>query len=1221
METETPARRKGSRTRFPPSRYRECDDEKKDDDRPSQRSRPRVRAPGGGGRARDGGRGKQTGTGGGRTTSADVFLAEAAQTSPPGPPDTAPPATPPAAGPAAAAVSPASTVSPGFTGFSPRFTTPPSSPGPSPATAAPSLHGSDLDQDQDVPDDHAGPAPDPPGPAQPPGPARPLPPGHAPDPSQGPGLDTDTQHTQDATETQPLVEPESLPDLAEIFRMYKPTIVHIPPSTAGEFSREFGSVCDRLASDMTSITNWCLFYLFPFCILPAVPKDRRIRRSGLSQTQAIRERLRRWRRGEVVQLWRDAVKVTAMARRKNEARRKVPSTAEEQLDYNARRASMYAADGQYRKAMQQFGSEGLAPATEANYRKMLDLHPRADPPPVLTTDQPQILLSAAEVKKAILTLKNGSSPGACGHRPEHYKVCLSEAALGRRDRTLAAVTRLVNKVAGGHVPQQIRHLFASASLFGVPKRDGGLRPVAAGSLLRRVTGKAIARKLTDKAASMFRPLQVGVGTRSGCEAVIHSVRQLVEEDPDLMICQTDFISAFNQCDRKHIMEAVKEKMPEMLEYVKTCYGDESVLFFGEFEIMSQAGCAQGCAVATILYCLCLHPVIERIAERVAGLKLAIFMMDDGCFAGNTEDLRAALDIITELGPARGMHLSTDHTVGAGRGKTKLWRARGFEAGVDTDPLGRGTRLVHDDGIKILGSVVGSPAFTKQFLTDAVDKIALTTELLPRLQESQTQYCLLRSTLAITKMGYLLRTVPCLDHPEVLHRFDAVTRNSLNDLLGCCLSNTGHFQATLPVSCSGLGLRNAYDHQTAAYSASVISSLDLIIALTGADQTERHGSETGDDDEINRHIEDEDGRGGAEADDPEVGRHDEDGRGGAEAGDPDDGPEADHEDGGEAQTDVAEVAARRLLKPAVLAALSAAAGEEITLADLLCGTSQKILSHKIDQARLQNLKEIVSESPREAARINALCSPYSRGFLNVYPNRRAGWFMRSEQFSAIIKYQLGEPVYDSDYTCPACNQKAGKNADHAMHCGYGPERIQRHDNIREFLMRLSSEAGLSPVREPRFLVPGSDRRPGDVMLGAFTDQGHGQGYQDALVDVVISSTVRGDIIAKNAEAAGAAAALAAERKLQRMGEQVARQGMILLPFSLESMGTLTKTAIHIVTKLARARAVRRGFEANRSINSAFKTLSVILQKSNSMMILNRFSSHPEVMPDLQSNDDM
>ena len=35
----------------------------------------------------------------------------------------------------------------------------------------------------------------------------------------------------------------------------------------------------------------------------------------------------------------------------------------------------------------------------------------------------------------------------------------------------------------------------------------------------------------------------------------------------------------------------------------------------------------------------------------------------------------------------------------------------------------------------------------------------------------------------------------------------------------------------------------------------------------------------------------------------------------------------------------------------------------------------------------------------------------------------------------------------------------------------------------------------------------------------------------------------------------------------------------------------------------------GSKSKRSINSAFKSLLVILQKSNSMMILNRFASHP------------
>ena len=84
-----------------------------------------------------------------------------------------------------------------------------------------------------------------------------------------------------------LQDPESLPDIVEMFRLYKPTISHLPPSTAADFSREFGKICERLAADMDNITTWVLFYLFPFAILPAAPKDRRIRRSGLSQTHPL----------------------------------------------------------------------------------------------------------------------------------------------------------------------------------------------------------------------------------------------------------------------------------------------------------------------------------------------------------------------------------------------------------------------------------------------------------------------------------------------------------------------------------------------------------------------------------------------------------------------------------------------------------------------------------------------------------------------------------------------------------------------------------------------------------------------------------------------------------------------------------------------------------------------------------------------------------------------
>ena len=458
---------------------------------------------------------------------------------------------------------------------------------------------------------------------------------------------------------------------------------------------------------------------------------------------------------------------------------------------------------------------------------------------------------------------------------------------------------------------------------------------------------------------------------------------------------------------------------------------------------------------------------------------------------------------------------------------------------------------------------------------------------------------MRSCFSLPKFGYLLRTTPCSDHPEVLRRFDGVTRNSLNELLGTVLDNRCYYQATLPVSSAGLGLRNASDHHIAAYIASITDSIALISDLTQ--------SEAG--------LRDEAGQLGEADQRVEAGHRGEDGQepGGGDAADHGQGPEA----GGGVRPDV-EVMARSFITPEILAALSEVAEEEISLRDLLAGTSQRILSQKIDDARLKNLKEMCKDSPRDMAIINALNTPHSRGFLNVSPSVRAGWLLRSEQFSAIVKYQLCSPVYESDFTCPACNQKADKWSDHSLVCASYPERVNRHDNVRNFLVSLASEAGLAPVREPRFLVPGSDRRPGDLLLPAFTDRGHGQGYQDTLVDVVLSSTTRGDVVTKNAESPGKAAAMAHDRKLRLMGEQCAREGFVLVPFSVESTGVFTATAINMVTKLARARGIRRGIECNKSINNAFKSLSVIIQRSNAQMMINRFVNHAEMLPEPENN---
>ena len=94
----------------------------------------------------------------------------------------------------------------------------------------------------------------------------------------------------------------------------------------------------------------------------------------------------------------------------------------------------------------------------------------------------------------------------------------------------------------------------------------------------------------------------------------------------------------------------------------TCYGVEGELVFGNSVIKSAVGVHQGDPLASLLFSLLLHTVVEMIKQEVHGLKMNAWYLDDGVLAGRKEDLQAAVDIILREGPARGLVLSTANTV-------------------------------------------------------------------------------------------------------------------------------------------------------------------------------------------------------------------------------------------------------------------------------------------------------------------------------------------------------------------------------------------------------------------------------------------------------------------------------------------------------------------------------------------------------------------------------
>ena len=89
--------------------------------------------------------------------------------------------------------------------------------------------------------------------------------------------------------------------------------------------------------------------------------------------------------------------------------------------------------------------------------------------------------------------------------------------------------------------------------------------------------------------------------RGGCEAILHTTRQVLEENPELSLLQGDLVNAFNLADRDATFKEVEELFPECLSWVLTSYQHPSLLQFGSATITSERGYHQGDPIASLLF--------------------------------------------------------------------------------------------------------------------------------------------------------------------------------------------------------------------------------------------------------------------------------------------------------------------------------------------------------------------------------------------------------------------------------------------------------------------------------------------------------------------------------------------------------------------------------------------------------------------------------------------
>ena len=149
-----------------------------------------------------------------------------------------------------------------------------------------------------------------------------------------------------------------------------------------------------------------------------------------------------------------------------------------------------------------------------------------------------------------------------------------------------------------------------------------------------------------EAICILSPLLVGVGIRGGCEAIIHFVSDVLEDDsipPDHKhILLVDFSNAFNLVSRQILFEEVRSQITSLSAWMESSYGLQPVLLLNNQSILSCCRFQEGDPLGPLGFSLALHPIVRKIKEQVPGLIINAWYVDDSTLCGSPANLAKSL---------------------------------------------------------------------------------------------------------------------------------------------------------------------------------------------------------------------------------------------------------------------------------------------------------------------------------------------------------------------------------------------------------------------------------------------------------------------------------------------------------------------------------------------------------------------------------------------------
>lgn len=221
-------------------------------------------------------------------------------------------------------------------------------------------------------------------------------------------------------------------------------------------------------------------------------------------------------------------------------------------------------------------------------------------------------------------------------------------------RALTALTKLCNFLLSGKLNDAICELLYGASLCALTKKDGGLRPIAIGTTIRRLTLKIACFSVKMDMINYLLPHQVGFGVKFGCEGAVHAVRTYVlhPRNARKLVLRVDIKNAFNSVERDVMLAEIKNKTPQIYHYLRQCYLKPTFQSFGDKILSSQVGAQQGDPAGPLIFSLAIHPLISQLNSE-----LNVWFLDDGTLGDTPESILSNLVTIKESAVTLGLKLN------------------------------------------------------------------------------------------------------------------------------------------------------------------------------------------------------------------------------------------------------------------------------------------------------------------------------------------------------------------------------------------------------------------------------------------------------------------------------------------------------------------------------------------------------------------------------------